>query len=119
MHNRLVGLLLEIAVPSTAELLAWPAIHLVQLLLGRADLDTCVDAVGSQGSGTVGIPLVKDCLLNLGNTTDKIVERIDVGLRSIGGEGEVVVLEVLTDTGKVDLAFDTNSLELLRVSFKS
>lgn len=47
VHDWLVGLVLEVALPSRAELLAWPAVHLPELLFIRSYLDTSINAIGS------------------------------------------------------------------------
>lgn len=116
MHNWLVGLVFEVAVPSGPELVAWPAVHLSQLLLGWADLHTSFNAVGGQRSSAVGIPLLEHRLLNLGITSDKVIKGLDIGLSTEHGEGEVMVLEVETDTGKVDKRLDASAAELLWVT---
>lgn len=48
MHDWLVGLVLEVAVPSRPEPAArsWPVIHLPKFFLGRPDLDTGLNTVG-------------------------------------------------------------------------
>ena len=102
VHDWLVGLVLEVRVPTRAELGARPAVHLLKLLLSRADLNTGINTVGGKRTGAVDLPLLEDLLLDLGVATDKVIEGLDVGLRAVCGEGEVVVLEVETDTGKVD-----------------
>jgi len=118
MHDWLVRLLLEVTVPARPELLAWPAVHLFKLFLSRSDLDTGIDAVCSQRASPVGIPLLKDLLLNFRNATNEVVERIDMRLGSVGREGKIVVLKVKTNTGQVDLAFDTSCLKLLWITCK-
>lgn len=52
MHDGLVGLVLEITVPSRAEFWARPGVHLLQFIFSWPDLDTSVDAIGSQRTGT-------------------------------------------------------------------
>jgi hypothetical protein len=116
VHDRLVGLVLEVRVPTRAELGARPAVHLLELLLSRADLNTSINAVGGKRTSAVDLPLLKDLLLDLGITTDEIIERLDVGFRTVCGESQVVVLEVQTDTGKVDERLDTSLAQLLGVA---
>jgi len=116
VHDRLVGLVLEVGVPAGAELGAWPAVHLLELVLSRADLDTSLNAVGGERTSAVDLPLLEDLLLNLGVATDEVVKGLDVGLRAVGGEGQVVILEVETNTGKVDEGLDASLAELLGVT---
>ena len=80
IHDWLVGLVLEVAVPAGPELWARPRVHHVQLLLSRPNLHTSVDAVGRQWASAVGVPLVEDLFLDLGVTSDKVIEGLDVGL---------------------------------------
>ena len=76
MHDRLVGLVLEVAVPATAEVRRWPCVHLVELLFSRANLDTSIDAVGSKRTGTLDVPFVEDSLLDVWITTDEVIETL-------------------------------------------
>ena len=78
VHHRLVGLILEIRVPATAELGA----HLSQLLLGWADLDASLDTVGRQRPTACRAPLVKYLLLHPRVTAGKVVEGLGVRLRT-------------------------------------
>lgn len=116
VHDWLIGLVLEVTVPAGTELRARPAIHLIELLFGRADLDTGIDTVGCEWTCTVDVPLVEDLLLSLLISTDKVVEALDVRLSSVGGEGQVVVLEVQTNTGQVDQGLDASLAKLLGVT---
>jgi hypothetical protein len=136
VHNRLVRLVLEVRVPTGAELLARPAVHHVELLLGRPDLNTSLDTVGGQWTSTVDVPLLEDLLLDLGVAAYKVVERLDVRLCAVGGERQavvllasirlnvefvcvgylLVVLEVKTNTGKIDEGLDTGLAKLLWVT---
>jgi hypothetical protein len=116
VHDRLVRLVLEVRVPTRAELGARPAVHLLELLLSRTDLDTSVNTVGGKRTSAVDLPLLEDLLLDLRIATDEIIERLDVRLRAVCGESQVVVLEVQTDTGKVDKGLDACLAELLRVA---
>jgi len=116
VHDRLVWLVLEVRVPTRAELGARPAVHLLELLLGGADLDTSIDTVGSKRTGTVDLPLLEDLLLDLGIATDKVIKGLDVRLRAVCGECQVVILEVETDTGEVDEGLDASLAEFLGVA---
>jgi hypothetical protein len=88
MHNWLVGLVLEVAVPTRAELWAGPLVHHVELLFSRADLDTSFNTIGGKWASAIDIPLVEYTFLSRRVTTSEVVERLDVGLRTIGGERE-------------------------------
>lgn len=88
VHHRLVGLVLEVAVPAGAELLARPAIHHVEFSLGGPDLDTSFNAVSGKWTSAVDVPLLEDLLLDLGIATHKVVERLDMGLGAVSGESE-------------------------------
>lgn len=116
VHDRLVGLVLEVAVPARAEFWVWPRVHLVELLLGWSDLDTGLDTVGGQWTSSVDVPLVEDLFLCLLVSTNEIVERLNPWLGAVCGEGQVVVLEVQTNTGKVDQWLDTSLAELGRLT---
>jgi hypothetical protein len=74
VHNGLVGLVLEVRVPARAELLAWPAVHHLEFFLSGSDLDTSLDTVGSERTSAVDIPLLEDLFLDLGVTTDEVIE---------------------------------------------
>lgn len=113
MHDRLVRLVLEVAVPAGTEFL-----HVVlrQLLLGRSDLDAGFDAISGKRTRAIKLPLVIDLLLRLGITSDKVIEALSVRLGTVGREGKVVVLEVETNAGQVNLAFHAGFLEFLGVS---
>ena len=113
MHDRLVRLLLEVAVPAGTEFL-----HVVlgKLLLGRSDFDTSVDPVGGKWARAIDLPLVIDLLLSCWVTPDKVIEALSVRLGTVGRESKIVVLEVETNTGQVNLALHACFLEFLGVS---
>ena len=113
MHNRFIRLVLEVAIPARTELLH---VILFQLLLIRSHFDASFNTIGGERPSTVDIPLVKDTFLNLGIATHKIIEAFCIRLGTIGGEREVMVLEVETDTWQIDLALDAGFLEFLGVS---
>lgn len=98
MHDWLVGLVLEVAVPSAAELWARPLVHHLQLRLVRSDLDTSLDTVGSQWSRSVCLPLIVDLLLYDRVAANEVVKRLCAWLCAVCSEVEVVVLEVQTKT---------------------
>jgi len=116
VHDGLVGLVLEVRVPTRAELRARPAVHLLELLLGWANLDTSIDTVGGERTSSVDLPLLEDLLLDLWVATDKVIKGLDVGLRAVCGECQVVILEVETDTGEVDEGLDASLAKLLGVA---
>lgn len=98
------------------EILPRPFIHLSELIFSRSDLNTRFDAVGSQRTSAVDIPLLVDRLLDGRVSANKVVKRLDVRLSPEHGEGQVVVLEVEADTGKVDQWLDSCSTKLLGVT---
>ena len=112
MHDWLVRLLLEIAVPAGTEFF-----HVVlgQLLIGRPDLNASFDPIGGKWTGTIELPLVIHLLLNLRITSDEVIKALGVRLGTIGREGKIMVLEVETNAGQVNLAFDAGFLEFLGV----
>lgn len=91
MHDWLVWLVLEVAVPAGAELFAWPAVHHLQLFLGRSNLDTSFDTVGCEWACAVDVPLLEDLLLYLGVASHEVVERFDMRLCAVRGECEARV----------------------------
>jgi hypothetical protein len=88
MHDGLIRFVLEVAVPARAELRAWPAVHHLQLLLGRTDLDTSFDTVGGERTSAIDVPLVEDPFLRRWVAASKVVETLDMGLRAVGRERE-------------------------------
>lgn len=116
VHDRLVRLVLEVRVPSRAELRAGPAVHLSELIFGWADLDPSLDTVSRKRASAVDIPLVENFLLGLLVSANEVVETLDVRLSTIGGECQVVILEVETDAGQVNERLDAGSAQLLWVT---
>lgn len=116
MHDWLVGLILEVAVPTRAEFLAWPAVHHLELFLGGSDLHTSVNTVGRQWASAINVPLVEDFFLNLWIASDEVIERLNTRLGAVGGKGEVMILEVETDAREVDERLDTRLAKLLGVT---
>lgn len=88
-HSRLVRLVLKVAVPPRPELRVRPRVHLFELLLRRTDLDTGFDTVGGERTSAVDVPLVVELVLGLLVATNKVIERLDMWLGAVGGEGEV------------------------------
>lgn len=118
VHDWLVGLVLEVAVPATGgrEVGSRPSAHLSQLFLRRPDLHTGLNAVRRQRAGALEVPLLEDPLLDFGVATGEVVERLDIRLRPVHREGEVVVLEVAANTRQVDQRLDAGAAQLLGVS---
>jgi hypothetical protein len=90
MHNRLIRLILEIAIPASPKLLARPAIHHIELFLRRPDLDTSFNTIRGERTRAVDVPLLEDLFLDFGVAADKVVEGFDVGFGAVGGECEAV-----------------------------
>lgn len=112
VHDWLVGLVLEIALPPILEVGSRPGLKLPQFLSSRAHLDTGFDTIGCKRTGSLLVPLVKDLwygvsgwgwrslgvshtLLDDRVSTNKVVETLGLWLGSIHREVKVVVLEVL------------------------
>lgn len=55
-------------------------------------------------------------LLNFRDTSHEIIKTLRLGLGSVGGEGQVVVLKVETNTRQVDFAVNSGCFEFLRVT---
>lgn len=113
MHYRLVKLVLEVVVPARAELLH---VILLQFLLSRSHLDTSLNAISSQRASAISVPLAEHPLLSLRIAPDEIVKALRLRLGSIGGEREIVVLEIEADAWEFNLAFHAGFLELLGIS---
>jgi len=133
MHDGLVGLLLEVAVPAGAEFWTRPLVHHVKFCLCRTNLDTGFNAVSSEWASTINIPLLEHLLLNRWVTTSKVIERLYVWLRAVSREGEasnrsqfliveellsnlLVVLEIKTNTGQVNKRLHASFAELLWIT---
>lgn len=116
VHNWLVRLVLEVAIPARSEFWARPLVHHSELFLCGADLDASFDTVSGKRSCAIKVPLIENLLLDLRITTDKIVEGFDVWLGSVCCKREIVVLEVKTDTRKIDQRLYTSLAELLWVT---
>lgn len=138
VHDRLVGLILEVGFPAVLEAGGRPRLEFFQFLLGRTDLDAGFDTVGGQRPRSLDIPLLENAwkgsvciysdplgskqlkrirtLLYLGISPSKIVEGLRPRLGSVDGEGQVMVLKIETDTREVDDRLDTDAAELLRVA---
>ena len=113
MHDRLVGLPFEVAVPAGTEFLH---VFLGQFLVGRPYLDASFDAIGRKWTRAIELPLVVDSLLSLGVTSEEVVEALSVRLGTVSREGQVVVLEVEPNARQVNLAFHPGFLKFLGVA---
>lgn len=78
MHDWLVRLVLEVAVPTASKMRSRPAIHLLQFFFSRANLDTSFNAVGSEWSCALEIPLIKDSFLDFRHASDEIIEALSI-----------------------------------------
>ena len=78
MHDRLVRLVLEVAIPATLEMWSRPLLHLLELLLRRPDLNASLDAIGGQWSSAFEVPLIEDSFLDFWNTADEVIEALGV-----------------------------------------
>jgi len=116
MHDRLVWLVLEVAVPARAELVHWPAVHLLELLLCWADLDAGFDTIRGQWASAIDVPLIEDLFLSLLVTSDEVIEALNMWLSTEDRECKVVVLEVETNTGQVNQWLHTSLAELLGIT---
>ena len=78
MHDRLVRLILKVAVPATLEMWSRPLFHLIQFFLGRAYLDAGFDAIGGEWARALKVPFIEDRFLDFRYTADKVVETLGV-----------------------------------------
>lgn len=78
MHDWLVGLVLEVAVPSRLKVWRGPLLHLRQLLFSWTNLDTSLNAVSGKWASALEVPFIEDPLLGLGVTTNKVIETLSV-----------------------------------------
>lgn len=85
-------------------------------MLGRSDFDTGFDSIRGEWTSTIELPLVIHPLLNLGIASEEVIEAFCIRLGTVGREGKVVVLEVKTNAGQVNLAFHAGFLEFLGIS---
>lgn len=58
VHHRLVRLFLEVRLPTFVELRRGPGFKLLEFFLGRPDLHSGVDTVGSERPGSLKCPLL-------------------------------------------------------------
>jgi hypothetical protein len=83
VHDWLVWLVFEVAIPTRPELWTRPLIHHLELFLSWTNLDSSLNAVGRKRSGSIDIPLLEDALLNCWVTTSEVVEGLDMWLCAI------------------------------------
>jgi len=116
MHNRLIRLILKVAIPTTLKVWRRPLFHLLEFLFRRTNLDTRFNSISSERTRTFEVPFVEDSFLDLGNTADEVVETLGVRLGTEDRECQVMILEVQTDTREVDYRLDASLLQLLGVT---
>jgi hypothetical protein len=92
VHDRFVGLIFEIAVPSRAELWTRPLVHHVKFFFCRAYLNASFDTICGERSGAVNVPLLEDAFLDCWIAASKVIERLYVRLCTIGSKGETVLI---------------------------
>ncbi len=78
MHDWLVRLVLEVAVPSTSEVWSRPCVHLFELVLSRSNLNTSINAISCERASAFDIPFIEDAFLRFRVTTNKVVETLRV-----------------------------------------
>lgn len=78
MHDWLVGLVLEITVPTTSESFCGPCFHRLELFLGRSNLDAGVNAVGGEWSRAFDVPLVEGRFLDGRVAADEVIKTLGV-----------------------------------------
>lgn len=110
------GLVLEVALPPRSEFRRGPLVHFLQFLLRWTDLNTRINTVGSQWSGSMDVPLVEYFLLGRRVSTYEVVKGLDIWLCTVDGKGQVVVLEVKADAWKIDQGLYACPAELLRIT---
>lgn len=81
MHDRLVGFIFEIRIPSAPKMRSRPAIHFFQLFFSRTDLDASFDAISGKWASTLEVPLIEDSFLDLGNTSNEVVKTLGIYTR--------------------------------------
>jgi hypothetical protein len=133
MHDGLVGLVLEVAIPARAEFWAGPLIHHVELCFSRANLDTSFNTVGGKWASAIDVPLVKYAFLDRRVATSKVIERLNMGLCTISSERKaemdmsvyhsqrpmmnvLVILKIETNAWQVHERLDTSLAELLWIT---
>ena len=116
MHDRLVRLVLKVAIPALLEGAKRSLLNLLHFFLRRPKLDTGLNSIRGKWASTIGIPLLKDLVLDYRVATNKVIKGLAIRLRAIYGEGEVVVLEIETNTWQVDLRLDACIAELLGIT---
>lgn len=116
VHDWFVRLVLEVGLPATLEVGSRPCAHFSKLFLGRTNLNAGLDTVGGQRPSALDVPLLVDSSLHLRVAANEVIKGLNVGLSTVHGKHEVVVLEVQTDTRQVDQGADTGAAQLLRVA---
>ena len=87
MHDWLIWLVLEVAVPTALELRSRPVPHLLEFFFRGSCLDASFDAICCERAGALELPFGEDLLLDLGITPYKVVKRLALWLGTVRCEG--------------------------------
>src|SRR6202023_1367597 len=112
MHDWLVGFALKVVFPAFLELRT----HDFEFVLSRSDFDAGFDAVSRQRTAAGLIPLVKHTFLDLGIATEKFVRSFLIILGAVERKREIMILEILADTGEINKRLNTRFPENVRVA---
>lgn len=76
MHDRLVRLILEVAVPTASKFWRRPLVHLGEFLFSWTNLDTSINTIGSEWASALEVPFIEDSFLDFGHTSDEVIEAL-------------------------------------------
>jgi len=111
MHDWFVGLVLEVAVPTTSEVRSWPRLHFLKLFLSGADLHSGLYSVGSKWTCSLEVPFVKHSLLDCRVTSSEVIETLGVGLGTVHYEAlKNMFSRKASNTGGTHLRRSSNGL---------
>ena len=82
MHDRLVRLVFEVAVPSRFERTERSLFNLLDFFLCGPKLDAGFNTVGGERASAISVPLGKDLLLDCRVSTDEVVKGLAIRLRA-------------------------------------
>lgn len=132
VHDGLIRLILKVRIPAVLEVGSRPILKLLQLFRCWSDLDAGLNTVGSQWTGSLEVPFLEDAyadklgdlslkdlvptFLCLWITACKIIKALGAGLGTEYGEGQVMVLEIETNSGKVDDRLNAGALQFLGIT---
>lgn len=116
MHDGLIRLVLKVAIPPRPEFRARPLVHHPELILSWSHLHTSLNAVGRQWASAIDIPLVENLFLYLRISSSEVIKGFNVRLSAEHGEGKVMILEVETNSWKIDERLNSGLAKLLRVT---